>query len=220
MIVLKINAKLQIIKQFPSRKNKVFLVIFNDEPIVMKIFTHRSSAQKEWMFLNAVHGKFYTPEPIKFKDNTLIMQYIPGTPIGNALNPQNLRLLAFWFARVHQYGISKGDCTLPNFLIFKGKIYGIDWEEARTYADTGKDMAEICANIMMIRENGLQLCCAFIKHYASLLHVVNLDIREELISFLSSRIKFRPELEERINSIITQVKNNDQLFRGQFDRCI
>jgi predicted Ser/Thr protein kinase len=175
VIGLETDAKLQIIKQFPSRKNRVFLVMFNNEPVVMKTFTHKSSAEKEWTFLNVVYGKFYTPEPIKFKERTLIIRYIPGTPISNALNLQNLRSLALWLARMHQYGISKGDCTLPNFLIFKGKIYGIDWEEACTYVNIEKDLAEICGNIMMIGENGLQLCCAFIKHYASLSHAVNLD---------------------------------------------
>ncbi|MGC8557795.1 MAG: RIO1 family regulatory kinase/ATPase [Nitrososphaeria archaeon] len=193
----------EIIRKFTSRKNEVFLIKREGKLSVMKKFASYDSAKNEWVFLSALNGRFNAPEPIAIDGNVLIMAYVPGALVHDLLNAKTLKMLASWMANLHMYGISKGDCTLRNFIISKQGICGIDWEEADTSEKFKKDLSEICGNIIMLTDD-FKLCCLFLNHYSAASHSANIDIKDELVLFLKSRITFRPDMADKVNSLASR----------------
>lgn len=191
----------EIIRKFASRKNKVFLIKRGNELLVLKKFAIFERARREWALLNALNGRFNAPEPVSIDNNILIMKYVPGVLVHDSLSARNLKMLAYWMAGVHSYGIGKGDCTLRNFIISKGKICGIDWEESYTSEEFKKDLSEVCGNIVMLTDD-FKLCCFFLDQYCAASNTENIDIKDELISFLKSRADFRPDIADKINGIV------------------
>jgi TP53 regulating kinase-like protein len=79
--------------------------------------------------------KFYgVPTPlvhfVNLKKSSIYMQYIPGTPIHDLSNPKIISLskqMGNIVGVLHKNGIMHGDLTTSNFILFKNKVYVIDF---------------------------------------------------------------------------------------------
>ncbi len=151
--------------KFFSRRNHVFLLKsgrFHSEPVVIKFYSEPEPLEKiktESRILNMLQRyQINVPSLILTNLNFIIMEYIPGTPVselGLNINKGSwIVALAEWMHKIHnipsknkKYVFLKGDCNLRNFIYFKNRIYGLDFEE-EIYGDPRLDLGEICFFIL------------------------------------------------------------------------
>ena len=196
----------RILKRFFSRKNEVYLVKSDDNLYVLKRFIDPQRADTEWNFLTSLYGRFKVPKPLTKKENDVWMEYIDGGLISESLTEKALMGLAAWLARLHSFGIRKGDCILRNFIITVDGIYGIDWEEASMSSEFKGDLIDVCGSIIWIYqsniEEGLRVCDGFLEHYRNYSGMKLNGLIEGLLSFFSKRLELRPELRDKISRIL------------------
>lgn len=206
-----------VLERFFSRKNEVYLVALGGHLYVLKRFKDRRKADAEWSFLNMFFEKLGTPRPIKKEDAEILMEYIKGSLASESINLQILAKLAGWLARLHSFGVRKGDCILRNFIVTEGgKIYGVDWEEAKIDERFEGDLVDVCGSIIWKyyadMGTGFSLCRAFLDFYACKTGRALEDPKGKLVAFFKKRLEYRPELKERITRIIKDLEKADLLF--------
>lgn len=77
---------------------------------------------------------FGIPTPLVYfvnlNESSIIMQYIPGTPIHDLPNSKILCLskqMGYLVGLMHKNGLMHGDLTTSNFILFQNKVYVIDF---------------------------------------------------------------------------------------------
>jgi len=155
----------QIIKQFQSKKNRVFLIrcfladnlikeyVLKEQPFKLK---------KEVDFLLKLTGKgINVPRVIYTGQNHFLMEYIPGPTLlkyvcqleknqmGLVETKPVFKSLASWLKEFYRTEDSSstilGDLNFRNFILFEGKfIYGIDFEDCRK-GEREEDIGRLCA---------------------------------------------------------------------------
>lgn len=69
------------------------------------------------------------PTPIIYdiQNSTIVMQYVPGTPLKHVIDESLSQELGELVGRLHTGGIIHGDLTTSNLLHYKDRIYMIDF---------------------------------------------------------------------------------------------
>jgi len=157
-------------ERFPSRKNRVFKISYNDSICVAKVF-HKNRIEKakiEFEVLEICQDKgILCPIPLELMENAIIMSYIPGNNLMDVLNylerkksqsNSNIEtanlfdLTAKWLAEFHmatESKLTRGDAILKNFIISDKQIFGIDFEES-LHDDALQDLGKACAFILSL----------------------------------------------------------------------
>jgi tRNA A-37 threonylcarbamoyl transferase component Bud32 len=155
---------------FLSRKNTVFPSVLNGGPVVVKVFAKdtASRALKERAVLERCFEKGVSvPGVIAYRDNTLVMEFVEGETLSDALDCMWLteslsgeesrsrldsiaKSLGVWLASFHgafDYSMRRGDAIARNFILSPKGMTGIDFEES-SESDVIDDVGEICSSVL------------------------------------------------------------------------
>ncbi|MEM0046826.1 MAG: hypothetical protein QW039_05295 [Fervidicoccaceae archaeon] len=201
-----------------SRKNLVFLET-EDKPVVRKIFNNEKSLFRELIILNFLRDRIEVPKVIstRIEKKEIFLEYIEGTPFSDLSIKEffsAVHLVVGWLRRLHSIGIEKGDCNPRNFILNKGKIYGLDFEEAGIIIDSQgivRDLVDLASTSMISiyhrerdRELALEAFNEIVKSYGPVLPSA-LEYIPLIKSFLVQRKKYRPELAAIFEELISEV---------------
>lgn len=155
----------RIIKQFKSKKNRVYLVRCLVAPNLIREFVLKEQPfrlKKEVDFLAKLTGKgINVPRVIYTGQSHFLMEYIPGSTlleyvcqlekdqVSLAETKPVFRGLAHWLKKFYKTEESSstilGDLNFRNFILSKGDvIYGIDFEDCREGV-IEEDIGRLCA---------------------------------------------------------------------------
>jgi tRNA A-37 threonylcarbamoyl transferase component Bud32 len=216
-------------KRFPSKKNTVAYVLLNGQPRVLKWYVPglKQNMEKEHTILKKGASSLSIPSPLEKdqENNVLILSYIPGQNICDYLNDQQtseeekekcVKLLAEWFIQFHTFfkteqGFQiRGDATLRNFILYKDRIWGVDFEESRI-GKPGEDLATFCSSILttdpMFTEEKFRLCQTFLTTYRNSVNWILQNLNAEIAYALLERIQWRPHDEELLRKHATTIRN-------------
>ncbi|HUV61203.1 MAG TPA: phosphotransferase [Thermoplasmata archaeon] len=154
--------------EFESRKNKVFRTTDQGGTVVVKEFSDSEAASKEFSILTRCSARSLpVPRPLSIHTRAIIMECLPGGTVAEALDSvwlnerpisadeeATLRNIADglgeWLASYHalfEFGLTRGDAIMKNFLVSGNRIVGIDFEEA-SEEDVIRDLGEMCSSII------------------------------------------------------------------------
>lgn len=112
---------------FKTRKNKDY----RNPQLDLKIRKQRT--QRESEILSEVKS-FGVPSPLVYYVNTknfsIVMQEIPGKPVHDLPDKQIIRLskqIGKLVGKMHKNGIMHGDLTTSNFILYKNRVFTIDF---------------------------------------------------------------------------------------------
>lgn len=147
--------------QFASKKNRVFLVVVNNMPVVVKIFRSKRSALKEWQMLYRLKAlSLPAPQPIMMFKNWIVRQFIDGVSITELLEEGNVEWverLADWLHKFHKFTEMRlVDLSLENFLFDNGEVYCIDFDDVQKRGTPLADVGELVANLVRAPVNSIQ----------------------------------------------------------------
>lgn len=196
---------------FPSKKNQVTLVYLRQKkktlPVIAKFFVW-GDASKEAEVLTACRQKnIQVPEIIGQSENLLLLEYLPGKSLKECCGEDSvescLPQLAGWMSSFHaafddgKDVLLKGDMTLQNFIIFRGSLWGFDFEEsARGRRET--DIAQLCVSLLCLGEGfmdwNFSACRKFIALYEKVSSKSLEGVSREVVLELKRRAKYLPAL--------------------------
>ena len=178
--------------EFESRKNRVFRATDQGKTVVVKEFSDSEAASKEFSILTRCYASSLpVPRPISIHTRAVVMECLFGETVAKALDSAWLRNgptsadegtkllniadgLGEWLAGYHalfEFGLTRGDAIMKNFLVSDGRIVGIDFEEA-SEEDVIRDLGEMCSSILsmhpMFTGDKLALCRRFSERYFEL----------------------------------------------------
>ncbi|MFO7151800.1 MAG: hypothetical protein DIU66_000985 [Bacillota bacterium] len=161
-----------IVKQFRSKKNRVYLVhtraiAGQEQYCILKIFKNTEGLYKESELLEILKGKSVrVPQILRTGSNYLILEYVDGENLTDLIERmENKRLppeslfpvadsLCEWLKSFYEVlreafhkNIIMKDVNLRNFIVMDEKIYGIDFEEAGE-GSPEEDLGKICAFLL------------------------------------------------------------------------
>jgi tRNA A-37 threonylcarbamoyl transferase component Bud32 len=215
-------------KRFESKKNTVAYVLYNGQPRILKWFVPglKQNMEIEYDVLRKGFSDLAIPSPFE-KDsehNILILSYIIGQNICDIFNDpavvveekeKIIHLLVDWFVRFHTFFKSeegfrlRGDATVRNFILSKGKVWGVDFEESRQGKPT-EDLATFCVSLLstdpMFTEEKFQLCQSFINGYRKSVKWIVENINAEISYAMLERIQWRPKDEELLRKYATGIR--------------
>ena len=220
------NALLQ--KRFQSKKNTVAYVLSDIHPRVLKWFVPglRQNMELEYSILKKGFSDLSIPSPLeKDEENTvLILSYIIGENVCDILNDatknfedkqKTIQRLADWFFRFHRFFKTeegfriRGDATLRNFIVSRGRIWGVDFEESRR-GRPGEDLSTLCASLLsttpMFTDEKFQLCQTFLDTYQKSVTWTVETISADISYALLERIQWRPQDEEILRKYATKIR--------------
>ena len=216
-------------KRFDSKKNTVAYVVLNGQPRILKWFVPglKQNMDTEYNVLKKGLSTLPIPSPLEkdTENNVLVMSYIIGENICNVINESQtifeekekvVHLLADWFVRFHTFFNTedrfriRGDATLQNFILNKGRIWGVDFEESRV-GKPSEDLATLCVSLLstdpMFIDEKFQLCQIFLDTYRKSVRWNVENINAELSYALLERIQWRPNNEEILRKYSTKIRN-------------
>lgn len=189
----------QVIKQFNSKKNKVYLIKALVAPNLIKEYVFKeqpSKLKKETEILLRLRTKgVNVPEIIYIGQKHILMEYIPGQTLLEyicQLERENIGLIKikivfenlarwlndFYLSASYSHNIL-GDLNFRNFILFGGKtVYGIDFEDCR----------------QGYREEDIGRLCAFGLTYRPEFTGWKLKTYKFLFHFMVKELKLNPEL--------------------------
>ncbi|MFH0803224.1 MAG: hypothetical protein V2A78_12685 [bacterium] len=196
---------------FPSKKNQVSLVYLRQNkktlPVIAKFFVW-GDAVKEAEVLTACRAKqIHVPKIIGQSENLLLLEYLPGKSLkeccGEGSVESCLPPLAGWMSLFHaafddgKDVLLKGDMTLQNFIISRGRLWGFDFEEsARGRRET--DIAQLCVSLLCLGEGfedwNFSVCRKFIALYEKVCSKSLEGVSREAAQELKRRAKYLPAL--------------------------
>lgn len=218
---------------FYSKKNQVTLLNMRkgEEEIsaVAKFFVWGDAA-KEWdILVRAYAYELNVPKPIKFQDNIIFMDFIPGNTFQMMVESKAdyipVEVLALWLSNFHrvfkrgEITLIKGDGMLPNFIFHRDRneVYGIDFEEAREGREI-EDIVDIITTILMagdsFSDKNLHLARKFADAYLKN-HPIKLtydEVMEGVMQDLNRRISFMPHREKDILGYMELIKEKGKDF--------
>ncbi len=193
--------KIEVKRNFKSKKNQVAYVFFNKKDMVLKLYSSSniSSLKKEVNILQKTHLDLNTPRiiDVDYENNLIFLNYINGENVCDIINNDDVDyflknkivlLVGQWYIDFHNLFKKKdacfihGDSNLRNFIFKDDKIYGLDFEES-CYGDPKKDYADICCSILTTNPiftfEKYSLCSSLIRFIETCLRN-KLDFFEEL----------------------------------------
>lgn len=220
------NALLQ--KRFQSKKNTVAYVLSDSHPRVLKWFVPglRQNMEIEYSVLKKGFSNLLIPSPLeKDMENTvLVMSYIIGENVCDIINDatkdfedkqKSMHQLADWFFRFHRFFKTeegfriRGDATLRNFIISRGKIWGVDFEESRM-GRPSEDLATLCASVLsttpMFTDEKFHLCHTFLDTYQKSATWTIENISANISYALLERIQWRAQDEEILRNYAMKIR--------------
>lgn len=154
--------------EFESRKNRVFRATDQGKIVVVKEFSDSEAASKEFSILTRCYARSLpVPRPMSIHTRAVVMESLSGETVAEALDSVWLRDgptsadegaklldiadgLGEWLAGYHalfEFGLTRGDATMKNFLVSGDRIVGIDFEES-SEEDVIRDLGEMCSSIL------------------------------------------------------------------------
>jgi tRNA A-37 threonylcarbamoyl transferase component Bud32 len=220
------NVRVQ--KRFESKKNTVVYALINDQPRILKWFVPglKQNMNIEFTVLKKGFSTLAIPSPFEkdTENNVLVMSYILGENVCDIINSLHLNLdekkkvvhlLADWFVRFHTFFKTeenfriRGDATLRNFLLNRGKIWGVDFEESRQ-GKPNEDLATLCASVLstepMFTNEKFQLCQTFLHAYRNAANWEIENMNTEISYALLERIQWRPIHEEILRKYASKIR--------------
>jgi tRNA A-37 threonylcarbamoyl transferase component Bud32 len=221
------NVSLQ--KRFESKKNTVAYVVSDGHPRILKWFVPglKQNMDIEYNVLKKGFSDLSIPSPLEIdrENNVIVMSYIIGENICNIINDPDIaldekkkvaHLLADWFIRFHTYFKSedgfriRGDATLRNFILSRGRVWGVDFEESRI-GKPSEDLATLSGSLLstepMFTDEKFQLCQIFLDVYRKAVKWSVGNINAEISYALLERIQWRPKDEEILRKYATKIRN-------------
>jgi len=216
-------------KRFESKKNTVAYVIFNSQPRILKWFVPglKQNMEIEYSILKKGYSKLHIPSVFEkdTENNVLVMNYIIGENICDIINnPEKdveekikvVRLLADWFVNFHNFFKSetefrlRGDANLKNFILIRGSVWGVDFEESRI-GKPSEDLATLCASLLstnpMFTDDKFQLCQIFLDAYQKLVKWSVEYLNRDISYALLERIQWRSNDEEILRKYAIRIRN-------------
>ena len=216
-------------KQFKSKKNTVGYVVLNGQARILKWYVPglKKNMDTEYEILKKGSLELSMPLPLE-KDTenyVLVMSYIVGENVSDLINDQRVPFeekkqvidqLAEWLVKFHTLFKSeegfriRGDPSLRNFILSRGRLYGVDFEESRIGKPV-EDVAGICGSILstdpMFTDEKYQLCQQFLETYRrSVIWPVE-NVNVEIAYALLERIQWRPKDEELLRKVAAKIRN-------------
>jgi len=153
------NVSVQSADRLRSKKNIVLHLVLSHNStkfnIVAKLFIAKSFGIETEVLTLGTRESLFVPSIVIAQDGVLLMEYIDGIPLVDAVNEEFalslIEKIARWYYIFHhKTGHIKGDPRLRNFILAKGEIYGIDFEEYRR-DHWMQDIGGVCASILDTR---------------------------------------------------------------------
>jgi len=226
-------------KRFESKKNTVAYVVHNGQPRIFKWFVPglKRKMEIEYSILKKGFADLSMPSPFEkdSENNVLVMSYIMGENVCDIINdPQRtlqektevVHILADWFVNFHTFFKSedgfrlRGDANLKNFILSKGHIWGVDFEESRI-GKPSEDLSTLCASLLstnpMFTDDKFELCQILLNSYRKSVQWVLEQLNAEISYALLERIQWRLNDEEILRKYATKIRNEGlQVARHNF----
>lgn len=216
-------------KSFHSKKNTVVYVILNGQPRVIKWFVPglKQNMDLEYTIMKKGHTKLTMPYPYEkdIENNVLVQSYIMGENVCDIINDPQANYeekqtiayqLAEWLLKFHCFFKTdnefrlRGDASLRNFILSKGHIYGVDFEESRI-GRPSEDLATLCASFLstdpMFTDEKFELCQIFLDAYRKSATWDVQNINAEISYALLERIQWRPKDETIFRTYANTIHN-------------
>lgn len=207
--------------EFFSRKNKVTLETFRGEQAVKKRFFSEKSMHRELnvlAYLESAGLRIEAPKilSVEQEKNTIYLEYIPGRLLSDfapEIFLDKLSEVVDWLRKLHLIGLAKGDNNPRNFLIYREKVYGLDFEESHPIILGNRDMSQdlvdlMSTSILVLVSKGLppdktikRIMSIVTTRYGDLFQSEK-EYFAQMEGFLRRRSKYRPEKAELFGSII------------------
>jgi tRNA A-37 threonylcarbamoyl transferase component Bud32 len=226
-------------RRFESKKNTVGYVVYNGQPRILKWFVPglKQNMDLEYSILKKGFSDITMPSPLEkdVENNVLVMSYIMGENVCDIVNDLRMvlgekqkvvHLLADWFVNFHSFFKSddgfrlRGDATLKNFILSRGRIWGVDFEESRI-GKPSEDLATLCVSLLstdpMFTDEKFQLCQIFLDSYRKSVKWSVEQLNADISYALLERIQWRPKDEEILRKYATRIRNKGlQVARHNF----
>jgi tRNA A-37 threonylcarbamoyl transferase component Bud32 len=226
-------------RRFESKKNTVGYVVYNGQPRILKWFVPglKQNMDLEYSILKKGFSDITMPSPLEkdVENNVLVMSYIMGENVCDIVNDLRMvlgekqkvvHLLADWFVNFHSFFKSddgfrlRGDATLKNFILSRGRIWGVDFEESRI-GKPSEDLATLCVSLLstdpMFTDEKFQLCQIFLDSYRKSVKWDVEQLNADISYALLERIQWRPKDEEILRKYATRIRNKGlQVARHNF----
>lgn len=195
---------LAIVKQFPSRKNKVCLVDREGWRLVLKVYDNDRCGNEAEVLRAARRAGIAVPEVVETSDHALLMEFIPGRAVNDYLETASMgeKVLgvAEWLATFHKAFRSgdnvlvRSDAIFKNFIV-SDRIYGIDFELShmgRPEEDVGEALAYLLDTDPMFSDVKFGLGVRFVECYEKASGILLKDIEAGIGGALRDAARFRP----------------------------
>jgi tRNA A-37 threonylcarbamoyl transferase component Bud32 len=220
-------------KRFEGKKNVVGYVMYNGLPRILKWYVPglKQNMDIEYSILKKGFSDVTMPSPLEkdVDNNVIVMSYITGENVCDIVNdPQTafeekkkvVQLLADWFVNFHTFFKSedgfrlRGDANLRNFILSKGHIWGVDFEESRI-GRPSEDLATFCVSLLstdsMFTEEKFQFCQIFLDSYRRSVKWRIEQLNADISYALLERIQWRPKDEEILRKYSIRIRNKGLL---------
>lgn len=199
---------LAIVKQFPSRKNKVYLVEREGWRLVLKVYDNDRCRDEAETLRAARQAGIAVPEVMETSDSALLMEFIPGKTVNDYLETASMEEkvlgVAEWLAAFHKAFRSGDEVRLKSDAIFKNfivsdRIYGIDFELSRMgmpEVDVGEALAYLLDTDPMFTEEKFGLGRMFVERYEKSSGIALKNIEACVGEALREAAGFRPAQRE------------------------
>jgi tRNA A-37 threonylcarbamoyl transferase component Bud32 len=216
-------------KCFESKKNTVAYVVINGQPRILKWYVPglKQNMDNEYSILKKGFSDLTIPSPFEkdSENNVLVMSYIMGENVCEIINDPSkvieekqkvVHLLADWFVHFHTFFKSedgfrlRGDANLKNFILSRGRIWGVDFEESRI-GKPSEDLATLCVSLLstdpMFTDEKFELCQNFIETYRKSVKWDVEQLNADISYALLERIQWRPNDEEIFRKYSTKIRD-------------
>jgi tRNA A-37 threonylcarbamoyl transferase component Bud32 len=181
----------------------------------------------EYSILKKGFSDLSIPSPLEkdTENNVLVMSYIMGENVCDIVNDLQMvleekqkvvQLLADWFVNFHTFFKSedgfrlRGDANLKNFILSRGRIWGVDFEESRM-GRPNEDLATLCVSLLstdpMFTDEKFHLCQIFLDSYRKSVKWDVENINTEISYALLERIQWRSNDEEILRKYATKIRS-------------
>lgn len=214
---------------FESKKNTVGYVVLNNQPRILKWFVPglKHNMDTEYEVLKKGYAELPMPSPLEkdTENNVLILSYIMGENVCDILNDEKTSLeekkrittqVAEWLVKFHSFFNTekgfriRGDACLRNFILSKGRVWGVDFEESRIGKPV-EDVASLCASLLstdpMFTDEKFQLGQTFLESYRKSVKWSLENVNGEIAYALLERIQWRPQDEETLRKYATKIRS-------------
>ncbi|TFF86997.1 hypothetical protein EU519_00070 [Candidatus Thorarchaeota archaeon] len=201
-----------------SKKNVVLrLALSSGEKLIGKLFVTGQFELEHGLLVSCRTAGLSVPEVYGARNGVILMQYISGEPLVDALNRtlenRYVVLLAQWYYDFHQTtDMLKGDPRLRNFIVADDTLWGLDFEEAHEgpwILDIGGVTASILDTNPIFSREKRRMAWLLLDEYLGLIGKPRTKTIEE--QFLSSIADALAETamwreDDRIKSLSEQVR--------------